>query len=202
MVRVRVPTSADATGPCSDGTDSLPVDSDVSATEAAALPAHQRGAAFLRSRGDILVAIAAGGALGSLARLGVSTLLAPEPGRFPWSTFVENVSGGLALGCLMVLVLDVWPSHRLVRPFLGVGLLGGYTTFSTYMLDTRMLLAEGHALTAMTYLFASLFTGVIAVWIAIALTRQAVDGARQRRVRRRKDARPTTPLNHDRRNNP
>ncbi len=145
------------------------------------MPTPTDATAFLRSRWDVLAAIAVGGALGSLARLGISELLVTEPGRFPWSTFVENVSGGLALGCVMVLVLDVWPSHRLVRPFLGVGLLGGYTTFSTYMLDTRTLLVEGHAFTAMTYLFATLATGIMAVWLAIALTRRAVGLSRNRR---------------------
>lgn len=198
-----MPTPADATGPCSTGTESLPIDSDVSVTEAAAsVRLHQRGLAFLRSRWDILTAIAAGGVLGSLSRWGVSQLVVPEPGRFPWSTYVENVSGGLALGCLMVLVLDVWPSQRLVRPFLGVGLLGGYTTFSTYMLDTRTLLADGHAVTAMTYLFASLATGILAIWLAIALTRLAVDLSRRRHKRHRVSAHATPNLNHDRRNNP
>lgn len=179
-----MPTPSDATGPWS-AKRSLPVDSDVPAGEAASLRIHQRGLAFLRSRWDILGAIAAGGALGSLARLGISELLVPEAGKFPWSTFVENVSGGLALGCLMVLVLDVWPSRRLVRPFLGVGLLGGYTTFSTYMLDTQTLLTDGHAVTAMTYLFGSLATGVVGVWLAIALTRRAVDHSRRRHARHR-----------------
>ena len=148
----------------------------------AAVPVGPRGVGFLRSRWDILAVIAVGGALGSLGRWGLSEVLVPEPGRFPWATFVENVSGGLALGCLMVLMLDAWPAHRLVRPFVGVGLLGGYTTFSTYMLDTRNLLAEGHVLTATTYLFGSLVTGLVAVWLAIALTRRALDRTRGQRV--------------------
>ena len=197
-----MPTPADATNTFSEGTQSMPVDSDVLATEAASLRIHERGVAFLRSRWDILAAIAVGGALGSLARWGVSELLVPEAGTFPWSTFVENVTGGLALGCLMVLVLDIWASHRLVRPFLGVGVLGGYTTFSTYMLDTRNLLAEGHALTAMTYLFGSLATGIVAIWLAIALTRRAVGlFHRRRRARHRENERRTSTLNHDRRDN-
>lgn len=195
-------TPADATGTSSDDRRSMPVDSDALASEAADLRIHQRGFAFLRTRWDILAAIAVGGALGSLGRLGVSEVLVPEPGRFPWSTFVENVSGGLALGCLMVLVLDIWASHRLVRPFLGVGVLGGYTTFSTYTLDTRNLLAEGHALTAMTYLFGSLATGIVAIWLAIALTRRAVGlFHRRRRARHRENERRTSTLNHDRRDN-
>lgn len=198
-----MPTPADDSGARGAGTGSLPVDSDVPATEAAASARiHQRRLAFLRSRWDILTVIAAGGALGSLGRWGVSTLVVPEPGRLPWSTFAENVSGGLALGVLMILVLDVWPSQRLIRPFLGVGLLGGYTTFSTYMLDTRTLLAEGHAVTAMTYLFGSLATGTVAVWLGITLTRLAVDLIRRRRAHRNaRHNQPTPNPNHDQRNN-
>ena len=97
-------------------------------------------ASFLKDRWDVLLVIGAGGALGSLARWGVSHLLPWSGDTFPWATFLENVSGGLALGMLMVLLLDVWPPHRYLRPFLGVGLLGGYTTFSTYMLEARDLL--------------------------------------------------------------
>lgn len=71
----------------------------------------------------------------------------------------------------MVFVLDVWPSQRYVRPFLGVGLLGGYTTFSTYMLDARLLLGEGQVLTAFAYLGGSLLAGLLAVWAGIASAR-------------------------------
>lgn len=198
-----MPRPSDSTGARSSRTPPLPVDSDVSADEAAAsVRLHQRGFAFLQSRWDILTAVAAGGALGSLARWGVSQLLDAEPGRFPWSTFVENVSGGFALGCLMILVLDVWPSQRLVRPFLGVGLLGGYTTFSTYMLDIRTLLVDGRAGTAMAYIFGSLAAGIVAVWLGIALTRLVVDLSRRRRTHHRaRDARSTVNPKDDRRNN-
>ena len=197
-----MPKPADATGARSAGTASLP------STPMSRPPRRRRrsapisgGFAFLRSRWDVLTAIAAGGALGSLGRWGVSQLVVPEAGAFPWSTFVENVSGGLALGCLMVLVLDVWPSQRLVRPFLGVGPLGGYTTFSTYMLDTRTLLADGHAVTAMTYLCASLSTGIVTIWRAIALTRLVIDFSQRRHAHHRaRDTQHTPNPNTDRRN--
>lgn len=130
-------------------------------------------------RGDVLLVISAGGALGSLARWGVGQLLPWNGDGFPWATFVENVSGGLALGMLMVLLLDVWPPHRYLRPFLGVGLLGGYTTFSTYMLETRDLLAGDQVATAFTYLAASLVVGLAAVWIGIVAARSAVRVARR-----------------------
>ena len=98
---------------------------------------------LVRSRSDILLVVAAGGALGSLGRWGVGHLLPWTVDRFPWATFLENVSGAFALGILMVLLLDLWPPNRYARPFLGVGVLGGYTTFSTYALEIRDLLAAG-----------------------------------------------------------
>jgi CrcB protein len=132
----------------------------------------------------VLLVISAGGALGSLARWGVGELVPWSGNDFPWATFIENVSGGLALGMLMVFLLDVWPPHRYLRPFLGVGLLGGYTTFSTYMLESRDLLAGGEAATAFTYLAGSLVAGLTAVWLGIASARAAA-GLAQRRRRHR-----------------
>jgi CrcB protein len=138
----------------------------------------------LRQRGDVLAVIAVGGALGSLARWGLAQAL-PHPGAtFPWATFAANVSGCLLLGVLMVGVLEVWPPSRYVRPFLGVGVLGGYTTFSTYMLDARGLLVAGRTALAGQYLFGTLAAGLAAVWLGVALARLAVRGAtRSRRTR-------------------
>lgn len=124
--------------------------------------------------GGVLPAIAAGGALGSAARWGLSGL-APAGGGFPWPTLVANVSGALLLGVLMVLVVDVLVTHRLVRPFLGVGLLGGYTTFSAYSLETRDLLALGDYAGAATYSLGSVAAGLAAVWLGIVATRRLLD---------------------------
>jgi len=147
----------------------------------------RRPYAVLTSRWDILLVISAGGALGSLARWGVGEALPWSGEGFPWATFVENVSGGFALGLLMVLVLDVWPPRRYVRPFLGVGLLGGYTTFSTYMLETRDLLAGGEVPTAFAYLGGSLLAGLVAVWLGVGVARVAVRRAQRRRRSRYDD---------------
>ena len=141
---------------------------------------------FLRSRWDILLVISMGGALGSLARWGVGELLPWSGEDFPWATFIENVSGGFLLGILMVFLLDVLPPRRYLRPFFGVGLLGGYTTFSTYMLETRELLYSGHVVTAVAYLGGSLLVGLVAVWLGIG-TARLVDRLAQRRRRRRRD---------------
>lgn len=134
---------------------------------------------------DVLAVIALGGALGSLARWGVGRLILHDTGQLPWSTLVENVAGAFVLGALMVLLLEVWPPSRLVRPFLGVGVLGGFTTFSTYMLDTQDLLRAGRPGAALGYLFATLLLGLVASWAGVALTRGVVEARHQRDLRTR-----------------
>src|SRR6476661_3436681 len=74
--------------------------------------------------------VAAGGALGAVARWALAEALPHEAGSFPWSTWVTNVLGCFLIGVLMVVVVERWPDRRLVRPFFGTGILGGFTTFS------------------------------------------------------------------------
>jgi len=132
----------------------------------------------------VLALVAAGGALGSLARFGVSEALPASGAGFPWATFLVNVTGCFLLGLLMVLVLDVWPSYRLLRPFLGVGVLGGYTTFSTYALEARDLMAAGQLVTALGYVGGSLVAGLLAVAGGVAGMRAVVVRSEDRRRRR------------------
>jgi CrcB protein len=139
-------------------------------------------------RRDVLAVIAVGGAVGSLARWGLAQALPHRPVEFPWATFVTNVSGCFLIGLLMVLVIEVWPPSRYLRPFLGVGILGGYTTFSTYMLDTRALLVGGAPGLAGVYLFGSLAAGLTAVWLAVFAARGLVRMSRGRRHRHREAA--------------
>ena len=164
--------------------------------------APARPVAAVRSRWDVLLVIGAGGALGSLARWGVGELLPWSGDGFPWATFVENLSGAFLLGVLMVLVLDVWAPRRYLRPFLGVGLLGGYTTFSSYMLEAHDLLAAGAVPLALGYLFGTLLAGLLAVWLGIGVARFAVRHPRRRRRRRHQPpsspARPTDPVSRRR----
>jgi CrcB protein len=132
-----------------------------------------------RLHADVLAVISAGGALGSLGRWGVGELLPWSGTTFPWATFVVNVSGALALGALMVLVLEVWRPHRYVRPFVGIGVLGGWTTFSTYALEARDLLAVGRPVTALVYVGGSLVAGLVAVWLGILAARLLAPTSRQ-----------------------
>jgi fluoride exporter len=138
------------------------------------------------SQWDVLAVIAVGGAIGSLGRWGLTQVFPHASDGFPWATFLANVSGCFLLGLLMVFVLDVWLPNRYVRPFAGVGLLGGYTTFSTYMLDARGLLVGGHAGLAGVYLLASWAAGLAAVWLALTGARVALAVGR-RRLQRRAD---------------
>jgi fluoride exporter len=139
----------------------------------------------LARRWDVLALISLGGAIGSLARWGLAEAVPHAPSAFPWATALTNVTGCFALGVLMVLALEVWPPSRYLRPFAGVGVLGGYTTFSTAMLDTRSLAAAGRPELAAGYAVGTTLAGLGAVAVAIVLTRVAVRSraARFRRVR-------------------
>ena len=121
----------------------------------------------------VLAAISAGGVAGACGRHALALALPHRPGQFPWSTLLTNVSGCLLIGVLMVLITEVRPAHRLVRPFLGVGVLGGYTTFSTYAGDVRQLLSAGAPGAAALYLFGTLAAALAAVWLGMTATRRA-----------------------------
>lgn len=135
----------------------------------------------LRPRADLLPVVAAGGALGSLARWGVAALLPHEAGELPWSVLLVNVTGSLLIGVLVALTLTVWEGRRHVRPFLGVGVLGGYTTFSTYALDGHELLDAGRPGVALLYLAGSVVGGLAAVavglWVTLRLARTPEAGS-------------------------
>lgn len=144
---------------------SNPIDPDVDLR----VPAQRRE--LIRGHVSVLGVIAFGGGIGALARYGLSTVLPTRPGQFPWGTFTENVLGCFLIGVLMVLITEVWSAHRLIRPFLGVGVLGGFTTFSTYAVEIRGLLRPGTVGLAFTYLAGTLVGAMLAVVIGVWLTR-------------------------------
>jgi CrcB protein len=148
----------------------LPLDPDLpSETEA--------GGRVDRPTWDIAGVVAAGGALGGLARYGVNEALPHSLTGFPWSTFLENVSGCALLGALMVYLLEVRAPSRYLRPFLGVGVLGGFTTFSAYTAEARGLLQVDHPALAVAYLGASLAAGLAATAAGIGVTRRLCEPA-------------------------
>lgn len=118
---------------------------------------------------DVIVSVAIGGAAGSVARYLLSSALQERSGTFfPIGTFVVNVSGCLAIGFLMRLVLDTGefsPSHRAL---LTTGFCGGFTTFSTFAWETIGAVEEGAWRRAAAYSGGSVVLGLAAVWLGSA----------------------------------
>lgn len=127
-----------------------------------------------RAQAPIVAVVAIGGAIGASARYGASLLWPVAAGSFPWTTLWTNTVGCAVIGVFMVLITDVWAAHRLVRPFFGTGVLGGFTTFSTYAVDIQKLVDGGHARTGLAYLAATLCAATAAVWLAATATRRLV----------------------------
>lgn len=126
----------------------------------------------------VLAVIAAGGVIGALGRHGISVAFPHSPQTFGWATFVINVSGCLLIGALMVVITEIRRTHALVRPFLGVGVLGGFTTFSAYVLDIQRALEAGALRIGLIYLVATMLCALAATFAGIRLTR-VLAGARR-----------------------
>jgi fluoride exporter len=121
---------------------------------------------------ELIAAIAAGGVIGAESRYGLGEAIPHTAGQFPWATLIVNTSGCLLIGVLMVLILEVFEPHRMLRPFLGVGVLGGYTTFSTFGVDAAQLIMAHRPLPALGYVVASVLFCLVAVWAGSAATRR------------------------------
>ncbi|SNR43178.1 CrcB protein [Haloechinothrix alba] len=135
-------------------------------------------------RWDVLAAVGLGGAAGTGARYGIAVGMPHPAGGFPFSTLLVNVLGCFLIGVLMVVVAETVASHRLVRPFLGVGLLGGFTTFSTYTVDTAELVMAERAGTALAYLASTVLAALAAVVAGVLVTRWILRAARRMSRRR------------------
>ena len=116
-------------------------------------------------------AVAVGGALGAPARYGISLAVHVTPGTFPWGTLWTNASGSLALGFFLVLALERFPPTRYLRPFVATGFLGSYTTYSTFAVETDLLLENGRVGVALAYIVVSFGAGLAAAWIGALLAR-------------------------------
>lgn len=130
-----------------------------------------------RPRGDqltLVVTVAVGGVVGALARDAVSLAWPAPDGTVPWATVVINLSGSLVLGALLVLLAEQFPRNRFARPLLGTGVIGAYTTFSTFTVQAAELVRDGHDVAAVVYLAVSLVGGVAAAAGGVAAARLAV----------------------------
>jgi CrcB protein len=132
----------------------------------------------MRKQLQIVGVITAGGVLGAEARYGVDRLSAGNPSGIPWATLAVNATGCLLIGVLMVVLLELTAPHRLLRPFLGIGVLGGFTTFSAYAVEVQVLLADGRALAALGYLAATPVLAVAFCWAGAALARTVINHRR------------------------
>ncbi|MFF8943440.1 fluoride efflux transporter CrcB [Streptomyces sp. NPDC014864] len=143
-------------------------------TESLRAPASRPGRRAWRAQTPVVAVVALGGAVGATARYAASLCWPAPPGGFPWATFWTNVTGCAVIGVFMVVITDVWAAHRLVRPFFGTGVLGGFTTFSTYAVDVQKLVDSGHARTGLAYLAATLLAALAAVWLAVTAARRVL----------------------------
>ncbi len=129
---------------------------------------RRRPSRSLWGRVGPVAAVAAGGALGGSARYGVGTAV-PHRDGFPWATLLVNVIGSFALAILLVLILDLWPPRRYVRPFVCVGFLGAFTTFSSLAVETDQLATDRSLGLAAAYLALTILLGLSAAAAGLVL---------------------------------
>lgn len=118
----------------------------------------------------LLAAVALGGLLGALARWGLGELV-PQDDGFPWTTFAINVAGSGALAALPA--LDVVRRSAVLPVFLGPGLLGGFTTLSTYADEGRALFADGDVVLGAAYVVGTLLACIVVVRLSHRLSSPA-----------------------------
>jgi CrcB protein len=119
-----------------------------------------------------LLAIAAGGALGALARVECSRAFAPAAGGWPWVTFAINLAGAFMLGYFVTRLQERLPLSTLRRPLLATGLCGAFTTFSTVQLEALGMIDRHRDGLALGYLAASVAGGYLLVLLASAMVRR------------------------------
>lgn len=115
--------------------------------------------------------VAAGGAIGAAARYLVGLWLAARLGPdFPWGTFFVNVTGSFLIGIVLTLVEGgTLPAGA--RLFLAVGIMGGYTTFSSYSYEALALITDGEMVKAFVYVFGQLLLGFFGVYLGVVVGR-------------------------------
>ena len=116
--------------------------------------------------------VALGGGLGAASRYGVSLALPAKPGEWPWATFSINVLGSLLIGVLAGWLSTRGEASEPWRLFLGVGVLGGFTTFSAYSLETLGMVERGEWPMAILYALGSVLAGFAAVAIGAEVARR------------------------------
>src|SRR5471032_1208496 len=119
----------------------------------------------------MLFSVGVGGGLGALARYYIAGWVQPAGATFNWGIFIVNISGGLLMGLIVeasALKLNLSPE---LRSFLTVGILGGYTTFSTFSLDSALLLQKGQYGLAAFYIIGSVVLSIAALFFGLWIVR-------------------------------
>jgi CrcB protein len=120
---------------------------------------------------DKYLVVLAGAGLGGLARYVAGTwIMSKYGGRFPLGTFVINVSGAFLIGVLMTLLTERMQPHPNWRLFLVVGILGGYTTFSSFEYEALQAVRGGERWMGLVYMVGSVLIGYVGVWLGVVLT--------------------------------
>jgi len=122
----------------------------------------------------LLTLVMLGGAAGTTARWYLSQTFEPGPGRWPWVVFAINLVGSFLLGLLLEALLRGGPDagrRRAIRVGVGTGVIGGFTTYSTFIVETDQLIAAGHLWVGGAYAVVSILLGVLAAFAGIALAR-------------------------------
>ena len=112
--------------------------------------------------------------MGALGRYGLAQAVATDGLGVPWATLIANVGGSLLLGVLTAVAIARFPDHQYLRPFLGVGVLGSFTTYSTFAVELDTRLGQTHLATALGYGLLSVMLGVAAAAVGLWLGRTAV----------------------------
>ncbi|KES04290.1 chromosome condensation protein CrcB [Streptomyces toyocaensis] len=128
----------------------------------------------VRAQAPVVATVALGGGAGAAARYAASLWWPTPAGGFPWTVLWVNVAGCAVIGAFMVIVTEVRTAHPLVRPFFGTGVLGGFTTFSTYAVDVRNLLDGGRPGAGLLCLGLTPVAALAAVWTAASATRRVL----------------------------
>jgi len=117
--------------------------------------------------------VGAGGALGAMARFGVSSLVGRLwPMSFPLATLIVNIVGSIAMGLFVGLMSRLLPvAQNELRLFIAVGILGGFTTFSSFSLDTIVLVERGDVISAIAYVALSVVVCLIGLYLGLLITR-------------------------------
>jgi fluoride exporter len=126
-----------------------------------------------------VAAVAAGALVGGPLRYGVDQALPNSPEQFPWATFTVNLSGSFLLGALLIVVFESTWSVRYLREFAGIGVLGSFTTFSTWMVELREQAAASVWLQLSLYLAGSIVLGLAAAALGATAARLATTRRRR-----------------------